>query len=117
VYIVKSTLTGPRLQDYPYEYILINVEQAFKLHHYHSEDYYANNTVLGKYNDLAYLRSTNAVVNARDGIRKGDESQTPLQFLYQPANCRIFYTPEMVVDETAIWKTVADTGESLRIST
>jgi len=86
------------------------VKQPFKLHHYHSEAYYQNSTVLGTYNDLAILRSTDAVVNARDGIRKGDAGQTPLQFVYQPADCRIYYTPEMVIDETAVWKTVADTA-------
>ena len=48
-------------------------------------------------------------VNARDGIREGDTTETPLQFRYEPADCRILYTPEMTVDVTAIWKTVADT--------
>ena len=55
-------------------------------------------------------RATNYVTNARDGIREGDETQTPLQFIYEPADCRIYYTPEMAVDQTAAWKTVADTA-------
>ena len=33
-----------------------------------------------------------------------------MQFVYEKADCRIYYTPEMVVDETAVWKTVADTA-------
>lgn len=48
------------------------------------------------------------VTNSRDGLREGDEDQVPLQFYYEPADCRIYYTPAMSVDQTAAWKTVAD---------
>ncbi|KAF2146091.1 uncharacterized protein K452DRAFT_105588 [Aplosporella prunicola CBS 121167] len=47
-------------------------------------------------------------VNVRDGIRKDDETGTPLQFIYEPADCRIFYTAEMTLDASAIWKAAAD---------
>ena len=67
------------------------------------------NSVLANYTQLPFYRTSASVVNARDGIRKGDTTETPLQFVFEPADCRIFYTPEMVVDETAVWKTVADT--------
>lgn len=53
---------------------------------------------------------TSMSVNLRDGIRDNDESQTPLHFLYEPSDCRIFYTKAMTVDVTAIWKAVADTA-------
>ncbi|KAF2476536.1 peptidase S41 family protein-like protein [Lindgomyces ingoldianus] len=49
-------------------------------------------------------------VNFRDGIRDGDDTNTPLQFVYEPADCRILYTKEMTVDVTAIWKAVADSA-------
>jgi hypothetical protein len=49
-------------------------------------------------------------VNARDGIREGDKEETPLHFVYEAADCRIYYTPAMVVDQEAVWKTVADTA-------
>lgn len=65
-------------------------------------------SVLSQYTALPFYRSTAAVVNVRNGYRQGDASQTPLQFIYEPADCRILYTPAMVVDETAVWKTVAD---------
>ncbi|KAK5112673.1 hypothetical protein LTR85_011184 [Meristemomyces frigidus] len=95
--------------DYPYDYIFAGVEVPFEYEYLHSGEYY-NTTALGKYNDLAILRSTDSVVNARDGIRQGDATETPLQFRYETADCRIYYTPEMVVDETAVWKSVADTA-------
>ncbi|KAK5116770.1 hypothetical protein LTR62_007444 [Meristemomyces frigidus] len=93
--------------DYPYDYILSAAEFPFTYQYLHNDSYY-NSTALGAYNDLALFRSTDSVVNARDGIRQGDASETPLQFLYETADCRIFYTPEMAVDQTAVWKTVAD---------
>lgn len=95
--------------DFPWSYVLSAAEFPFDYQYLHSADYY-NDTALGDYNDLAILRSTAAVINSRDGIRQGDESQLPLQFRYEPADCRIYYTPEMAVDETAVWKTVADTA-------
>lgn len=95
--------------DYPFDFILESVEEAFQIHGLHSDEYY-NNTILGNYSDLAIVRAYDAVVNARDGIRQGDTTELPLQFQYETADCRIYYTPEMTVDETAVWKTVADTA-------
>ena len=95
--------------DYPYSYILSGVELPFQIHHYHTEAYY-NTTVLGTYSDLPLYRATNYVVNARDGIRQGDETETTLQFVYEAADCRIFYTPQMVVEQAAVWRAAADTA-------
>jgi hypothetical protein len=49
-----------------------------------------------------------AGVNVRDGLRKDDSSGVALQFKYEPAQCRLYYTPDMTVDVTAIWKAAAD---------
>nr|OQO24371.1 hypothetical protein B0A51_06442 [Rachicladosporium sp. CCFEE 5018] len=95
--------------DFPWDYILQNVELPFQLQLLHDDNYYKN-TALGEYSNLPFYRATNYVVNSRDGIREGDESETPLQFVYEEADCRIYYTPAMAVDETAVWKTVADTA-------
>ena len=58
---------------------------------------------------LTTFTGVTLAVNARDGIRQGDTTETPLQFRYETADCRILYTPEMTVDVAALWKTVADT--------
>jgi hypothetical protein len=78
-----------------------------------------NKTELGSYwDDTPFLRAaagTSLNVNFRDGIRDGDVSETPLQFVYEPSDCRILYTKAMTYDVTAIWKAVADSafgGES-----
>ncbi|KAG9512429.1 hypothetical protein KCV07_g9477, partial [Aureobasidium melanogenum] len=49
-----------------------------------------------------------ASVNFRNNIRKGDESETPLQHIYEAADCRFFYTPEMYSDQAAVWNQAYD---------
>ncbi|KAF2132372.1 hypothetical protein P153DRAFT_421326 [Dothidotthia symphoricarpi CBS 119687] len=73
---------------------------------------YLNTTELNEYwsnviNDRVAIGSSYNV-NFRDGIREGDETNTPLQFVYEASDCRILYTKEMTVDVTAIWKAAAD---------
>lgn len=46
-------------------------------------------------------------VNYKNNIRIRDESFTPLQFVYEAADCRIWYTPEMIYDPTFLWSRVA----------
>jgi hypothetical protein len=73
-----------------------------------------NATELGDYWDNVVFErqapGTSVNVNFRDGIRDTDETETPLQFVYEPADCRILYTKAMTVDVTAIWKAVADSA-------
>ncbi|KAI1814517.1 hypothetical protein GGS20DRAFT_405724 [Poronia punctata] len=47
-----------------------------------------------------------ASVNLRDQVRKGET--TPLQFAYEPADCRIFFTPQTIFNYTNLWKYAAD---------
>jgi hypothetical protein len=45
-------------------------------------------------------------VNLRDQIRKSE--YVPLQFLYEAANCRIFYTPQTIYNYTNLWNYAAN---------
>lgn len=47
-------------------------------------------------------------INLRDNIRMNDEGQTPLEFVYEAADCRVFYTPEMIRDVEAVWRKTVD---------
>jgi hypothetical protein len=69
-----------------------------------------NNSILRQdyYDDLPFYRASSSGVNNRDGLRRNDTSGIALQFIYEEANCRLFYTPEMTVDITALWKATAD---------
>ncbi|KAF5847731.1 hypothetical protein GGP41_008997 [Bipolaris sorokiniana] len=61
------------------------------------------------YRDIVYSRSAGSGVNSRDGLRVNDTSGVALQFIYEEADCRLYYTPEMTVDITAVWRAAADT--------
>ena len=99
--------------DYPIDYIQELVADVYDFSTAQEQADY-NNTELALYDDATpFYRSgigTSRNVNFRDGIRQGDTSadQLPLQFVYETADCRIFYTKEMVIDVTAIWKAAAD---------
>jgi len=76
-----------------------------------------NNTDLGKlvYTTRPLARtaygssgSSASVINLRDNIREGDKSATPLNFVYEAADCRLFYTADMIRDPTAVWKKTVD---------
>ena len=45
-------------------------------------------------------------INFADSIRANDDSETPLQFIYEAADCRLFRTTEMLHDVTAMWRAV-----------
>ncbi|KAF1352578.1 hypothetical protein BDV97DRAFT_368313 [Delphinella strobiligena] len=47
-------------------------------------------------------------VNFKNTIRRGDDSTTPLQFVYEAADCRIFYTPDMYAHANNIYAAVYD---------
>lgn len=46
-------------------------------------------------------------VNGKNAFSAHD-AETPLQFLYQAANCRFFYTAEMVRGPGAVWRRAVD---------
>ena len=48
--------------------------------------------------------TTDTSINVRDNILPDHLADgTPSQFLYEPADCRLFYTPAMMANVTAIW--------------
>ncbi|KAI8939568.1 hypothetical protein NX059_003332 [Plenodomus lindquistii] len=47
-------------------------------------------------------------VNLKDNLRQNDASKTPLEFMYEAADCRMWFTAPMISDVTEVWKGVAD---------
>lgn len=47
-------------------------------------------------------------VQSQDQIRKGDKTATPLQFIYEASDCRIFYTAASFWDPDVAWKQAFD---------
>jgi hypothetical protein len=92
------------VNNFAWSYIQSQVQYALRF------DKSLSNTILRKdySSDLPILRATSYGVNNRDGLRQNDTSGIALQFVYEEADCRLFYTPEMTVDIIALWKAVAD---------
>ena len=66
-------------------------------------------TAATRYSDLAQNRSTDTSINVRDNILRANlEDGVPAQFIYEAADCRLFYEPAMITNVTAIWKKAAD---------
>ncbi|KAF7589525.1 hypothetical protein BBP40_004190 [Aspergillus hancockii] len=68
-----------------------------------------NWTVLTELNLLPTNRSTDTSINVRDNILPGNVADgLPSQFVYEAADCRLFYEPAMVVDVESMWEAAAD---------
>ena len=64
--------------------------------------------VLSKLSDLPMNRSSSTSVNLRDNILPAHLNDgLPAQFVVEEADCRLFYTLDMVKDVTALWKAAA----------
>lgn len=47
-------------------------------------------------------------VQTQDQIRKGDVNATPLQYIYEAADCRIFYTADSYANPQSAWRQALD---------
>jgi hypothetical protein len=95
------------VNNYQYGYIQSMAQNAVRL------DPELKSSVLETdyFADLPYNRAASGAspgVNVRDGLSQNDTSGAALQFVYEEADCRLYYTPEMTVDITTLWKAAAD---------
>ncbi|KAF9881428.1 peptidase s41 family protein [Colletotrichum karsti] len=64
---------------------------------------------LSQLSDLPSRRSTEARLNVRDQILRGNVADgIPAQFVNEPADCRLFWTLPMLGDVTEVWKAAAN---------
>ncbi|KAJ4391823.1 hypothetical protein N0V93_005443 [Gnomoniopsis smithogilvyi] len=57
----------------------------------------------------ALNRSTGTSLNVRDNILRDHlEDGVPAQFIYEPTDCRLFYTPLSIVDPVEQWRLAAE---------
>lgn len=95
--------------NYGFNYIQAAAQQAVYLASGDLKKQLNSSVLREYYNDLPYYRSASAPgVNVRDGLGYNDDSGVALQFKYEEAECRLYYTPEMTIDATTIWKAAAD---------
>ena len=65
-------------------------------------------TIWENFTDIAWERSLKSSINGRNHFRIGDNTTTPLQFVYEAADCRLWYTREMLYDPVFLWNRVAE---------
>ncbi|KAF2427125.1 hypothetical protein EJ08DRAFT_573186, partial [Tothia fuscella] len=95
--------------NFPWSYIQSIVETTYNFSTPQQKEEYKSTELANYDNYLWALRAVGSPnINARDGIRKGDEEGMPLQFVYEEADCRLFYEGEMTVDVSEMWRAVAD---------
>lgn len=82
-----------------------NIMDAYSSSSQQANDFLPNRTAA---NDVYIV---DAGINLRDQVRRGDGDgidPTPLQFVYEAADCRIYWTPRTVFNYTALWQYAAD---------
>lgn len=86
---------------------MLNVTDRLKLNAFKAND--ATLSSLANIQEV-YTRvgDTASRAQSQDQIRKGDKSATPLQYIYEASDCRIFYTPETFGDADSAWKQAWD---------
>lgn len=67
--------------------------------------------ILTRLSSLPIQRSTAMALNVRDSILPSNVNDgTPAQFIRENSDCRLYYTEQMIVDITAVWKAAADSA-------
>ncbi|TGO24125.1 hypothetical protein BPAE_0111g00060 [Botrytis paeoniae] len=54
-------------------------------------------------------QGANSRFNFRNNMHQNDSSFTPLQFIYEASNCRLFYKKEDMYDMQGLWKRIENT--------
>jgi hypothetical protein len=69
----------------------------------------AETTALGSLTDLPQNRSLDNGLNFSDQILQANvKDGVPAQFIQEMADCRMFFTPDMIMNVTAMWEAAAD---------
>ncbi|KAF2763527.1 hypothetical protein EJ05DRAFT_472424 [Pseudovirgaria hyperparasitica] len=61
----------------------------------------------GTIGETLVRRQVRAQMNCEDNIQPGDEEMVPLQFVYEAADCRLYYTRDMASDPMEVWRRTA----------
>lgn len=105
-----QTITGskggeviPMIQFNQYATVMLNVTQRLNLASVKSND--ATLSGLANVPTIAIRAGdSSSRIQSQDQIRKGDKTATPLQYVYEASDCKIFYTAETYADPDAAWK-------------
>lgn len=127
---VKSIVTGGRPRDGPvqavggvkggqvltFRSLYSSAAHVFELYSTPREQRRLEDTDIGEiYRDGTYVLArtvgdgTGGRINYRNAVHPDDKERVPRQFVYEPADCRIWQTQDTILDMTGLWTTVANT--------
>jgi hypothetical protein len=69
---------------------------------YNAEQIYKRTTIPNPGSSLV------GAINSLNNQRQGDDTETPLEFLYEAADCRLFYTAASYLDPVNLWAMAVD---------
>lgn len=81
------------------------LQKGLRLPDYPAAKYIPNVTAEAPLGSTSTLMSYGRF-NLRNNMHDGDGTFTPLQFQYEAANCRLFYTKEDIYDISGLWRRV-----------
>lgn len=67
-----------------------------------------NGTTWGTFLSNGLTSNIGGIVNPEAVYRLGPDDDIPQQFVYEAADCRLWYTPEILKDPGALWQRVVD---------
>lgn len=109
-----QTVTGSKggeviaLNNFPmFAYQILNISSQLDLASVKDDDVTLAN-LANVSQIIVRVGDDNTRVQSQDQIRKGDKTATPLQFIYEASDCKIFYTADTFADPDAAWKQAWD---------
>jgi len=90
-----------------YAQVALNISTALSLSAYSDNDA-ALSAVANVPQVLTRAGDRSSRLQSQDQVRKGDASGTPLQYIYEASDCKIFYTATTYADPDAAWKQAWD---------
>lgn len=97
----------PLLYWQQYAEIALNISTALSLSSYSDNDATLS-AVANVPQVLTRAGDQASRLQSQDQVRKGDASGTPLQYIYEASDCKIFYTATTYADPDAAWKQAWD---------
>lgn len=88
---------------------LYGLDTAQKLNKTTAAGRIANTQQLFKRSTRLITEHLSGSVNSLDNLRQNDTTETALEFVYEAADCRLFYTAKSYLDPVPLWKQAIDT--------
>lgn len=84
--------------------LAMSMQKVFNEAQVHDMSGYDQVRTLANLHPLLTRTDNHSRIQIQDQIRKGDDSGTPLQYIYEAADCRLYYTAKTLLHGEAMWE-------------